>query len=295
MVAPIAHDPKRSIATINFSAQNYAHNSGDGMINSILAAAIGGGLGGAIGSGAVPLFRVIFKKDAAWGAGASRVVLAIFAVTGMRAAPYFNKPSIEETLDRVPVFSTIHRYFPGDYANIVSSLKGRDLSDQAAVRSTVYPYLTGILSRRKRELSDESANNLMSLAEDEAKIIMKDNPKDCIAFATGKGASVNLASEFSPEMRQRDFDVTGKVLEQVATQPAPPAQPLSEADQTVLAQKALLNMTPEDRSVVIPLLSQNKTPSTDGEMKAVCEFYVSIIGAALADRPDTVRRMMASS
>src|SRR5262249_33973916 len=104
---------------------------------------------------------------------------------------------------------------------------------------------------------------------------------------------LDLRTLSSADLRQRDAEVTGRLVQQLAAHPAPPPVRLSDEEARRLSDHALARLTSGDRDTVTPVLLEHRKPSTAREAAAYCAFQRARLGAALDAQPGTVRRLLA--
>ena len=264
------------------------------VLLGVIGAAIGGALGGA---GGALLAWAIGKARGRAGAGRSRIAIATgivcaAAVGGL--APKLLQPTIEQQLDQGnPLFATLHRHYPAEYAKIVETMKG-GIPDNIAFHNQTAPVISQIVHSRIQQLDDDSASKLFTLAIEEATLLRDRDPISCLSLLAGGTTRIDLASVMPAEMKRHDEATSVAVLEQLATRPASPVQPLAAERQRELGVAALGSLSQGDRDLVAAQFQNRRQPANDAEARAMCLFNIAIFNTALNGPPGTIRGILAS-
>jgi hypothetical protein len=263
-------------------------------MNTILLAAIGGGVGAGLGG----LLGLAFDRVQGKRSQASLVLAIALAMGGGQVALWTRpKPAtLEAQLDAAgPAFRAVHQYYPDVFAQMAADARTVDPNDPIALQNKIRPRLSAVVAAHRAQMDDTSANALGQLMLDETQLLQSRSPPSCVAILGGGGATtIDMGTAFTPELVRRDAEVTGRLIEQVATHPASPPEKLSEAQTQALVMQALKDLSADEQKVVTPLLQQQKTPSTPDEARAFCAFYRSLFTSAMRGPDQTLRRFLAN-
>lgn len=266
-------------------------------MNTILASALGGAVGGAlgalIGAGIEKLWGD--KKKTSTGKVASFIGL-LFVVGGARLGATLAKPSVESQIDQIQVYATIHRYFPDDYANMVSTLKESQSTGNTTldIQNKIRPQLSAIIAKRVSQISNENMAAIMALTIDEARVYETKDPHLCNNLFNGKAIDVDPTSLMGPDLVKRDLDTSNKILIQLATAPAAPARPISEPDALKLALSSVRLLPTNERQLVVSMLTASRQASTEPEARAYCDFTIALMQKATSAPTGTLRSLLAA-
>jgi hypothetical protein len=191
-----------------------------------------------------------------------------------------------------PALKAVHDRFPAAFA-AMSAAGSMDHKDQAALQNSVRPLMVSLIQAHRREMDDDSATAVGQLMLDETEPMAVAQPEACVAILDGRPAGLDLRTLASPEMRRRDAEVTGRLVQQLAAHPATPPTRLSDEEALRLSDLALARLTSGERDTVTPILLEKRRPSTAREAGAYCAFQRARLGAALDGQPGTVRRLLA--
>ena len=215
------------------------------------------------------------------------------ALGGFVCALLSAPPSTAQRLDASgPAMQAIHKYYPDTFAQMVAASEGPSFQNAVILQGQLRPLVATLIAAHRSEMDDDTAQAMGQLMLDEADALKASNPQVCVAILTGKPVAVDLRSLVSAHEIRRDSEVTAKLVEQVATHPANPPSPLSEAENEALSTRALGKLTNGDQDIVISLLQQRRKASTAREAAAVCAFHRARFGAALDSSPGTLRRLL---
>ena len=269
-------------------------------MNPILACALGGVVGGVAATAGIGAWRRATGKPAPVGRARGRLglVVSVFAVLGGRAGAMLNQPSIESQIDKAnPEMSALHRYYPAQYGQIVEAVKtnGRAPDAIVKVQAVAVPLISQIIASHAREIDDANSRDLFQVVAEEASLVGARNPTACVNLVQGRPAGVDISQMLTPALAAEEREVSVRVLEQIATRPATPAAPLSQAQAKPLAVSAFSQLSPQQRQAVQPILANPALAWTDEQKTAYCAFAVKLIQTAIAGPPGTVRRLTATS
>jgi hypothetical protein len=192
-----------------------------------------------------------------------------------------------------PAFKAVHDRYPVVFAQMTAATRGMDKSDQAALQEKVRPLLVDLIQAHRSEMDDASAAAIGQLMLDETAALRDAKPEACVAALEGRPSGVDLRTVQGPELRRRDAEVTGALVEQLATRPATPAQRLTLDEDQRLSDHALAKLTSGERDTLAPLLLERRGPANAREAAAWCAFRRARLSAAMDAQPGTLRRLLA--
>ena len=192
-----------------------------------------------------------------------------------------------------PTFRALHDHYPAAFAEMSAAVAGTDRKDQAALQEKIRPVLVKLIAAHRREMDDDSAAAVGQLMLDETQALSDARPEACVAALEGRPIGEDLRKLQSPELRRRDTEVTSRLVQQVAANPAPAPARLSAEEDQRLSDHALAKLTSGERDTLAPLLLEHRAPATTREAAAWCAFQRARLGAAMDAQPGTLRRLLA--
>ena len=196
----------------------------------------------------------------------------------------------------VAPFKAMHEHYPDDYAKAVAGINAAKVKDQAAVTAAARPVLSAIVSRQIKKVDEANMMRLMALAVREGSALRDAKPASCVSLFTGAASTEDYSKSMPQALVQEDLETSAAILTQTATKPAGPATPIDPKVMGDLSVK-VLGMLPEDeRTAILPLLSASKPPSSEVEMRGMCDFYIALFSTALSEPEPgkTLRAMVAA-
>ncbi|MFL5298460.1 MAG: hypothetical protein ACJ798_18945 [Phenylobacterium sp.] len=260
----------------------------NGVILAVLAGVAGAALGALLGL----LFDRVRRRRSpapAIAAAALALLLAGWAALLTRTTA----PPVEAQMDEAsPAAQAVHRYFPDTFAKLAADARATDPKDRDALEERFRARYSALMAAHRSEMNDASAEDFGKLMLEETRALRLSNPEACVSILHGGAVSAEVAHALTPDLLHRSSEVTARLIEQVATQPAPPPEKLSEPEASALATQAFNALDPDDRRVVMPLLGRRFQSEGREQARALCAFYRAYFEAALNGPAGTLRRAL---
>jgi hypothetical protein len=260
-------------------------------MNSILLAALCGGLGGGVGALLGAGFDRLRKKPSR----AAVILGGALAILAARLGPALISPppTIEAQLEASgALYKTLHRYYPAAFAQLAGEFKAADLGDKIALENKVRPIIANLISVHMHEVDDATSAQMISFLVDEMRALRAKDPAACLDILSGDRVAVDTSTVIPPDLLRREDALTAQALEQAAAHPAPTARKLSQSEHDALVIAAFKQMSNADQTTVRPLLLTPRKPSNSAEQDALCKFNIDLFGQAAGGAPGTLRRFL---
>jgi hypothetical protein len=224
-------------------------------------------------------------------------LLGVFAAVGalgiMRAFHQSTEAaSVDQQLDAVPAFQVIHQYYPVVYKQMLDKLHATNLTEgnSVAVENTIRPLLSKLTIQQMAYASSDDVAAEFTIVADEASTVRDVSPENCMEVLNGNGqVGFDTDKVFTGEEKSADLAETTRMLQQTATNPLPPAAPLSQAQAQHLARAAFSKLDAADRAALTPVLQSSRQPAGDAEQRAYCDFTIAMFRATASLPPDQQR------
>jgi hypothetical protein len=222
------------------------------------------------------------------------IAAVLGAVCGLvLAAPAMAQESLEQIVEASnPAAVAMHKYFPDDFAAMITALKMLPASpDAATVRATALPYVTRIVAAHSSQIDEAEGTATLTLTMDEMRAVREKSPAACVALVTGQAAAVDQT--LIPVALQARYALnTAAAFEQIGAHPAPPVPPMTTAELGRFARQGYDQLPVETQTTVGPLMA-GQPPQTHAEIHAMCDLYLAMLDSVLHGPPGSVRGFMA--
>lgn len=225
-----------------------------------------------------------------------RVVGWVAAAGALTMARTFHQSteaaSIDKKLDSVPTFQIVHKYYPATYKQILDKLHGTNLNDgnSVAIGNAIRPILSKLTIQQMAYASSDIVAAEFRIIADEASTERDVSAAYCVESMNGSGqVSFDTDKVFTAEEKSADLAETTRMLQQTATNPLPPAAPMSRVQAQRLARTAFSTLDAADRAALRPVLEASRQPIGDAEQRAYCDFTIALFRATASLPPNQQR------
>ena len=251
----------------------------ESIIQGALFGAIGGAIVALIGWG----IGKFTKKEQNW-TGTITVMCIVMAISVGRVIQSDPHKAAMAEFDKLSTVAALKNHYPEDYLKLRTIVNSTP-ADASLIdaQNAIRPTISEIIQRQMPKANADSAFDFLQLVRDEGVALRAASPAACVALATGGAPQVDLASAFGPDLMKRDFDVTGRMLVQTATNPQAPPKPLDDKAAGDIVLAGLSRMSEGESSTALALLQASKAPASEAESLALCNFYIAMYESLLVE------------
>lgn len=185
----------------------------------------------------------------------------------------------------------MHKYFPDDFAAMITALKALPQPDVATVRATALPFVTRLMAAHSGQIDEAASKATLVLTIDEMKAVREKSPAACLALVNGQAATVDQTL-IPADLQTRYTLNTAAAFEQIAVRPASPARPMTTTELGAFAQTGYQTLPQTVQTLVRPLMA-GQQPQTYADVHAMCDLYLAMLESVLHGPDGSVRNFMA--